>query len=52
MLEVYDSPLISSLLDGCETWTFKQRDLRRLKATKMKCLRPTEGNVLLQHGKN
>jgi hypothetical protein len=41
-LKVYSILFIASLLYGCETWTLKQRDIKRLKTAEMK-LRGTVG---------
>jgi hypothetical protein len=51
-LKVYNILTILSLLYGCEIWTLKQRDIRRLKSAEMKCMRCTAGYGLLHHRSN
>jgi hypothetical protein len=41
-----------SLLCGCEIWTLKQRDMRRLKTAETKCMTHTARYSLLYHRMN
>jgi hypothetical protein len=40
--------LTSPLLYGCENWTLKQMDIRRLKAAEMKFMKPGAGHSILK----
>jgi hypothetical protein len=44
--------LFTSLLYGCEIWTFKQRDKRKLKTAEVKFIRSTAGYSLLDCRRN
>jgi predicted esterase YcpF (UPF0227 family) len=41
-----------SLLYGCEIWTLKQRDIKRLKMTEVKSMRRTAAYSLFDHRSN
>jgi hypothetical protein len=49
---VYSNLAIRLLLCGCEIWTLKQRDVRRLKAAEIKFMRCTAGYSLLDQRRN
>jgi len=50
--KVYNIVAIPWLLYGCEIWTLKQRDIRRLKTAEKKFMRRTAGYNLLDHRRN
>jgi hypothetical protein len=49
---VYNISAVSSLPYGCEFWTLKQRDIRRLKTAEMKFMRHRAEYNLLNHRRN
>jgi hypothetical protein len=51
-LKVYNILATPSLLYGCEIWTLKQRDIRKLKKAEVKFMRHTAGYSLFDHRRN
>jgi hypothetical protein len=51
-LKVYNISAVPSLLCGCEIWTLKPRNIRRIKKTEMKFLRRTAEYRLLDSRRN
>jgi hypothetical protein len=52
LLKKYNIFAIPSLLYGCEKWSLKHRDIRRLRTAEMKFMRLIEGYSLLDHRRN
>jgi hypothetical protein len=48
-LKAYSILAVPLLLYGCEIWTLKQRDIRRLKTAEMEFMRCTTGYSSLDH---
>jgi hypothetical protein len=42
-IKLYSTLALPLLLNGCETWTIKVRDARRIKAAEIKYMRRTAG---------
>jgi hypothetical protein len=42
-IKLYNTLALPVLLYGCETWTIKASDARRITAAEMKCMRRTAG---------